>query len=479
MADIPRITTPMIEKAPVNLPPRPTDPAVPFNLSDVSRVMQTHDATEILQQNTGYLPGEEAPKILADLLKDPSVTVGMMRNIYLLQEVIKLLPATNQPLNNELEQLFARLMLSPEDLVAEMQRQEQSTTLFKGELFDMLRGLLMQSEASSRPELATGVGVLLKALNSAMSQTDTLHSVANNLQFIADSLGGRGQLAEKILQLIPQLRAPDAPENYVALKDEVLTILSEVENSVLYTPQMEKVLPLIVYNLSRFNDNEDFLPDALRFLLSVMDGDAPKAELTEKLEAYIGRFLAPDGAREARAAEDDSRVMDVLAKIIGRETSSDELKLMSGDKLEKIVHSLLSSPSNFTPLLHFILPVEFGDLRAFAEIWIDPNAEEEESSRRGGGSADTSHMLMVFDVDGVGRFETELFVQDRRIAMNLLCPPPYLEFFQGIGPAIRQALAGSEYRFEAINIDRLGRTHSLMDVFTDLPRKRMGIDVKV
>lgn len=478
MADIPRIETPLIDRTPMNPSVRPTaETMVPFNLSDVTHVMQPHDASEILQQNTGYLPGEEAPKILADLLRDPAVTVSMIRNIYLLQEVINLLPANNQPITNELEQLFARLMLSPEDLVAEMQRQEQSTTLFKGELFDMLRNLLAQSEATSRPELATGVGVLLKALNAAMSRSDTLHSVANNLQFLADSLGGKGQLAEKILQIIPQLREPAASEGFPFLKDQVLSILQEVESSVLYSPQMEKVLPLVVYNLSRFNDNPDFLPEALKFLLSMVDGDAARTQLSEKLEVYLARFLSPDGAQMAREAEDDSRVMETLAKIIGRETSSDELKLMSGDKLEKIVHSLLSSPSNFTPLLHFILPVEYMDLRAFAEIWIDPNAEEDPS--RKGGSADTNHMLMVFDVEGVGRFETELFVQDKRIAMNLLCPPAYLEFFKNIGPAIRGALVNSQYRFEAINIDRLDRTHSLMDVFTDLPKRRMGIDVKV
>lgn len=36
---------------------------------------------------------------------------------------------------------------------------------------------------------------------------------------------------------------------------------------------------------------------------------------------------------------------------------------------------------------------------------------------------------MVFDIEGVGRFETELYVQGKRIAMNLLCPPAYYDVF--------------------------------------------------
>lgn len=477
MADILKISTPLVDKSPI-APTRQPDPSMPFNLSDVSRVIQTTDPSEILQQNTGFVPREEAPKILADLLKDPSVTVSLMKNIYMLEEVIKLLPANNTPLTEEIEQLFKQLMMSPGDIVDELNRQEQTTTLFKGDLFDMLRALLHQSEAQEKPEVATGIGVLLKALNASLSRQDALFSVSNNLLFIADSLGENSKLADKLFPLIAQLRTPDAATNFTELKDQVLHVLREIENSVLFTPQMEKILPLIVYNLSRFNDNNDFLPEALKFLVNMMDNETDKNSLIQKLEAYLDKYLAPGGAREARAAEQDSKVMDIISKIIGRETESDEIKLMSGDKLEKIVHSLLSSPCNFTPLLHFIVPVEYFDIRAFAEIWIDPNADEE-AGQAGGDTASTTHLLIVFDVDSIGRFEAEIYVQEMRIAMNLLCPPAYVEEFQGIATPIRRALSTLGYTFEALNIDRLNQTHSLMDVFTDLPRKRTGIDVKI
>ncbi len=477
MADILKISTPLVEKQPI-LGARPVaDPTVPFNLSDVSRVLQTTDPAEILQQNTGFVPQEQAPKILSDLLKDPSVTVGLIKNIYMLQEVIKLLPANNTPLTQEIQQLFDSLLLKPEQVVSELHRQELSTTLFKGELFDQLRLLLGQSY--EKPEVATSIGILLKGLNATISRRDALDSVSNNLSFLADSLESSVQLSERLQTLIGQLRAPDAPANFISLKREVMDILVDIEKSVLFNPQMEKTLPLIIYNLSRFNDNDEFLPEALRLLLSNMDGDASKAALVKNLQAYIDTYMPPEGARRARAAEEESQVMDVLAKIIGRQASSEELHLLSGDKVEKIIHSLLSSPSNFTPLLHFIVPVQYQDLKAFAEIWIDPNAEEAADPKRGGGEAEATHMLLVFDIEGIGRFESELYVQNKKIALNLLCPPAYTEAFKKIGPAIRQAVAATGYSFEAINIERLERTHSLMDVFTDLPHKRTGIDVRV
>ncbi|MGD9559151.1 MAG: antitoxin, partial [Oscillospiraceae bacterium] len=430
------------------------------------------------------------PRILADLLKDPTVTASLIRNIGMLQEVLQLIPGTNAALTQEIEQLFEALLMQPDEIVPELLRQEENTTLFRGELFDQLRQMLAENPNNS--EMATGIGVFLKSLNAAMGRRDVLDSVANNLSFLADRLSASQTLSERLDALIGALRQPDAPEKFQALKAEIFTLLKDIQGSVLYTPQMEKTLPLVVYNLSRYNDNDDFMPDALRLLLSTMDGDAAKEALVDKLQTFLARILPQqpnaaeqvgallsDGARAARAAEDDSQVMEVLAKIIGRQAKSEDIQLLSGDKLEKIIHSLLSSPSNFTPLLHYIVPVEYMDLQAFAEIWIDPNAPPPDEGKKNAEAGGATHMLLVFDVDGIGRFETELYVVGKRIALNLLCPPAYTEAFKGIGAAIRQAVASTGYSFESINIDRLERTHSLMEVFRDLPHKRMGIDVKI
>jgi hypothetical protein len=124
-----------------------------------------------------------------------------------------------------------------------------------------------------------------------------------------------------------------------------------------------------------------------------------------------------------------------------------------------------------------VVPVEFMDLRALAEIWVDPNPEQPEDENRGG--KDASHMLMVFDVEGVGQLESELYVRDKRIAMSLLCPPRHAAAFAGLGPFIRRAVAPTGYTFEVIHIGELERVHSLMDVFPGLSHRRMGMDVKI
>ena len=89
------------------------------------------------------------------------------------------------------------------------------------------------------------------------------------------------------------------------------------------------------------------------------------------------------------------------------------------------------------------------------------------------------HMLIVFDIEGVGQFETELFVEDKKIKLNLLCPPSHVETFSKIKEDFAQCISFSEYYFEKITVDKLESTRSLLEVFKSLPYKRTGIDVKI
>ena len=77
-----------------------------------------------------------------NLLKDPAVTVNYLKNIYMLEEIISLLPVNNNTMTQEIRQLFHSLLINPDDIDGELVDQEYASTLFKGPLFDILRNLL-------------------------------------------------------------------------------------------------------------------------------------------------------------------------------------------------------------------------------------------------------------------------------------------------------------------------------------------------
>ena len=165
---------------------------------------------------------------------------------------------------------------------------------------------------------------------------------------------------------------------------------------------------------------------------------------------------------------------------------SESVMQLKGESVESVIHSLLSSPSNFTPLLHFIIPVNDGTNMAFGEMWINPDEEEPKPKvKNNKEKSDTDdyqrtiHMLLVFDIPDIGRFETELYVRDKKIDMSLMCPASVENFMENISGDLKKCIGFSQYSFNNIKIGKLEKTRSLVEVFPTLPRKRTGINVRI
>ena len=138
MADILKVTTPLVNQNQQIQPKQPAEATAPLQLQAINKVVQT-TPREILNQNNGMIQNGDRPTILANLLKDPAVPAAYLKNIFVLEEIIKLLPANNRTVTDEIEQMFQTLLVRPEDIAKEMKQQEGSSTSFRGELFNLLR----------------------------------------------------------------------------------------------------------------------------------------------------------------------------------------------------------------------------------------------------------------------------------------------------------------------------------------------------
>lgn len=464
MADILKITTPMVNKNSVQPNKQATDPTVPFNVSDVSKVIQPHSESEILSQNNGLLK-QDAPAILMDMLKDPSITVGFLSNILLIEDIVKLLPINNSPVTQEIEHLFNSMLINSEQIAQELLRQEKSSTAFKGELFDFLRNLLIQKKS---PTLEKSVITLLKSIHSYITKDDILDTLGNNLSFLANSFAPSKNLSQKFRNLSILFKQPDAKEHFPQLKNALMELLAEAEQSILLTPKVSKALPLVIYNLSRFNDNPDFIRNASSDLMLRLDTREQKQMLSQLLTKFISMYSS-SGKKGS-----GSGIMDTIASIIKVDQDTGG-QIITPDSTEKIIHSLLSSPCNFTPLLHYVVPVEFMGAKAFAEIWLDPDNGQES----GESAQSQNHMLMVFEIEGIGSFEAELFVVGKKLTLSILCPERYLNEFKVLTAKLPNIINANGYVADEVRVDSLQSPRSLMDVFKDLPYKRTGIDVKI
>ncbi len=467
MADILKISTPYLDKSAVPSHRPIQDVSLPFEISETQKVIQTHNQNQMESNTNQLLMGQNSPSTLTSLLRDPSVAVNFLKNIYLLQEFISLIPGHNSTVTNEIQEMFDALLVNPDEIVAELLRQECTSTSYKGELFDFLRNLL---NTNTQKETKAAISAFLKSLNGLVDKQEITQSLSNNLEFLANNLKGSASLNSKLAMLAQKFAQNDAATHFSSLKAETLELLNEVESSILFTPKLQRAIPLIIYNLSRFSDNPDFLQDSIGYLMTLLNGSEQRGLFMKLLKEHLEEVF--------NTAKDKSQVLDTLSNILGKQVTNEDLTLANSERLEKIIHSLLSSPCNFTPLLHFIVPVYDGNTKAFAEMWIDPNSEEE-SPKDMGKSKDNMHILIEFDVEGIGQFESEIFVVGKKINLKLFCPYQHVKEFMVLEKSLKNAIEQTGYTFTDIKVSDMQKQRSLMQVFKTLPHKRTGINVKI
>ncbi len=469
MADMLRITSPLNNK---NMIHHTADARVlenvEFNMQDTTKIVKSSPDSELLKQNNGLFD-DGAPKLLLDMLKDPAVTVSFLKNIFTLREMIALMPFNNKPLTEEMQLLFDELMLEPEQIAQEMKNQENNSTSFRGELFDFLRNVTAQNKS---PEMRNAVANLLKAISCQGSREEILTSIENGLRFLSDGFEGSASLSARLTELADKFsNIEEAKLNFNDLKKEVMVLMEDSEKSILFSEKLSKMASIIKYNLTRYNSNTDFTSDAARNLLRLLSSREDKTQLIK----LINEFTSGEVNSENVPA---SKVMEALTGLIGKQADSTTAQMVNSEKIDKILESLLSSPCNFTPLLHFVIPVEDMDMKAFAEIWI--NSEEDEETKKSNGAVkNNTHMLIVFDIESIGQFEMELFVSGKDISMSLLCPEEHYEHFKDINRSFSECIRFSEYRFKDIRIDKCTHSRSLIEVFKTLPYKRTGVNVTI
>ena len=162
--------------------------------------------------------------------------------------------------------MFAQLLVPADQIAQEMQRQEGGTTMFKGELFDLIRDAMRENP--DQKELRLAAVNFLKALTMSLSRQETLGSVGNGLQYLSETIAPRKTLAGRLAELAEQFRQEDAPERFGELSRETLDLMAEVEESILFSDKTDKAVRMVIYNLSRFNGNEDYLRQAVSRMLT-------------------------------------------------------------------------------------------------------------------------------------------------------------------------------------------------------------------
>ena len=453
---------------------------IPFDFQDTGKVKQATPNSD-MQSDANVLRQDGSTTGFYEVLHDQDVTSAFLTNIFLLKEIVDILPMNNETQTQEMQQLLNNLTLKPEEIAGEMMRQEDMTTMFKGGLFDMLRTMIEtnQSQNEGDPQAVRDfqntVSNFLKALNNSSSKGNVFESVMNNMSYIRELVDASPKLSAAMDGILQKFSLFNSETNnlqntqgfeelFMQLKSEALETFAGLEKSILYNDEIAKSVSMATYNLSRIALSDDGISDSFQKLLGLVESDEQKESLTNLLLGFL----------EQNDHVSQSKTMNALTELIKKQTEDPEFKMLNSESMNK---SLLSSPCNFTPLLHYVIPVEYEDVNASAEMWINPDGENDVPG--GNDGKKMTHMLIVFEIGDIGKFETEIWVQDNDLTLSILCPEQYTDFYKDKIRDLRNDLSFSSYKIKSIDIDTLNEPRSLIEVFASLPERRTGINVSI
>ncbi|MBQ8170875.1 MAG: hypothetical protein IJZ95_02670 [Oscillospiraceae bacterium] len=266
MAQIPQINNPITAKN-YNYSSRPMDANTePFDIVKLTGVGGSGSSSDAGARSKLEMGNRELIPLSVQVAKDPTLAVETLKDLLNVEVLNQALITGHTELYGKLEDLARDLYVTPEQLVEEIQNQEQQNTMFSGhEFYDVLREVAKTTTDPSTKEL---IGSLLKSLNFAQNKNEILGALKANMKFLSEYFSPNEKLSTKLMSLSKQWGAEDAEKYFDYLKTETLTILKDVSGSLLNDDKTQMLIPLIIHNLSRYNNSPYMCKEYFNLLMS-------------------------------------------------------------------------------------------------------------------------------------------------------------------------------------------------------------------
>ncbi|MCL2068774.1 MAG: hypothetical protein FWH00_02645 [Oscillospiraceae bacterium] len=496
MADITKITTPMIPKENIGNKFKPVSDQA-FDLSDPARISKSEEGARIREQWEAPPDSNMGRAMLAPLLRE---TVELIHVFHKMVSLLQMGISTSEVMENpEMKQLLESLFVPSDQLIASLLEQDKSAVLFKGNAFDILRDIFLKFPEN--PKVRDAVVELLKTyeynVNAENSTRSALQSCYNLLGYLFSRdreqfekyLDGLARMllpkeaAEKPAQTADRTpeRAPqEAPtpgprETAMILKNNLLPLLGEIVVKYNQNTNIRDIVMNVVHNIVRVDQGSpEELKQAVEKLLGELRqvANMPRGFEQELLESVM------KSAGEAKNVHNEW--MDKMANILAGALSSTELPAATVRSAEMLLFSMLQNQSSMMDILHFVLPMQTpgGDF-VTAELYVDPDSDER-SKRSGGDDGEASRkMFLAFESEGHGAFELAFLQTGRYVDFSMWCPRHLVSDMKLLRRSIFDMMAVHGYTPGSFSVDELVGRKSVAQVFPNLLNRKVGVDVRV
>jgi len=303
LADILQITTPALPRNYVN-PNATQAPQDQFQLANTTQVTSAQQRTDQQTQDNADYSGENLLKPLElAISQNPSITADSVRSL-MTEELLNALKASgNESFLDTLTALANEILLTPENLSADMAEQAKGATVFNGKLFDMLRNLTSLSEkAFGGSEIRDNITAFLKSYVNATTPEDVMKSLSQTFSFMSNEMFASRSISEELSSLAQKFSDNNALQNFPELKEQALETMKNASGSLLMTDRLKGLMSLVSYNLSRIQNTPDGLKNAFDKLIDsiLQSPDIPKdmpSELQKAFSEFVENAKLPDDVK--------------------------------------------------------------------------------------------------------------------------------------------------------------------------------------
>ena len=219
----------------------------------------------------------------------------------------------------------------------------------------------------------------------------------------------------------------------------------------------------------------EVLEEAVNHMDDVDDRDV-REYIPEETPRQINQQEQQQQQQQTQQAQrQKSSSIQALTDFVEKNINHPALKSIDSFNASNLLQSMINAPGVMTPLAHYILPVQVENTRAFGELWVDNN---DESGNTGKGGGSHHHLFLTFDVDTYGRFEVDVYANDKTVKVSLLHPSGFTKNVPQIMEKINRIAASTRYTISDFNTGVLKEPHNLTQIFPKLNERRAGLNVK-
>lgn len=423
--------------------------AISANLSALSNLFAGNDklVQELLMLSAQFRSSDAASNFNT-LTENTIVTLAGLENSLLSNNTTRALSALiihNLSRYNPSPELIS---LAKVDLLSHISDEGLRQRLESG-IDELARSIAtMQERNSSSDEILLKLSLFLEKSLSSSSY----------LNLIDDRNGGLSKYYDNIV-----LRHGNGNEGGLSAIITIIRSLLTGEEGLRLSAQVPQIFESV--------HSIDVLVDKLNQILRNIPDEGLRQDMYDSLVKIIDLMNENNEPIISRMQAHHLGSLGNLTEFLSSNVNDASVHSLTSFEPTALLHGLMASPSFFTPLLHFLLPLIHDNTKAFGELWVDNNLD-------GKDGEEGTHMLLAFNIETIGNFELELYQMDNEISISLYCPPEHTDSFTVLKSSIANIAKASGYSARGLNIAPLEKSRTLTEVFPKIASRRAGLDVK-